>query len=33
MKKLFAVVLAALMVAALFAGCGASKSGSGVKTL
>ena len=32
MKKLFAVVLAALMVAALFAGCG-SKSGSGVKTL
>ena len=33
MKKLFAVVLPALMVAALFAGCGASKSGSGVKTL
>ena len=33
MKKLFAVVLAALMVAALLAGCGASKSGSGVKTL
>ena len=33
MKKMFTIVLAALMVAALFAGCGASKSGSGVKTL
>ena len=32
MKKIFAVLLAVLMVAALFAGCG-SKSGSGVKTL
>ena len=33
MKKMFTIVLAALMVAALLAGCGASKSGSGVKTL
>ena len=33
MKKMFAIVLAALLVAAMFAGCGSSKSGSGVKTL
>ena len=33
MKKMFAIVLAALLVVAMFAGCGSSKSDSSVKTL